>query len=554
VRIFDVGGADPISDVLTADLKQFDHPVFKNIPFSKIGLLNDGQVWPESGCVVIETGDSQWTYAAEVIIEPVKVRVIKIRLRVECGVLGVGWQRDSNKWESRRLVTPADGLTQEYFVLSAGTDTRRLVFENGSREGTTRAFVYGILAAVVDPVSIYDIAHELTTRADPETAASLYKSAMHAGGKTIAESTSDLLQTAGDLARSKQRETAAACYKTALALDRNCVDAIAGLSRIASQGVVSLVEQLWPLPEPEFGVARLRNCSERSIHQKMTGDPLRDNVILNKWEFATGKTVLKSYPWRLSVPFVLCNAQCEFCAAWSIKGNIPLDDLVEKLIPVIQRCYELDLVGWGEPLIHPQFGFILDVLKREADPRARLALTTNGTRLEQWIDRLLNANVMSYAISLHATNSVTHQDLMGFGPEVFDAVLAGIRKLVKRKREFPMMNVGLVLVVTQQNIAEIPAFIELGEKLGVDHIHLRTLMPQDPPRKELDYHRLPPYRHPEFERLRQAAIASIARSSLPVKADPASWSYPLFSPEWEARLHTLPTRSRSGRESYEHRL
>jgi pyruvate-formate lyase-activating enzyme len=106
-------------------------------------------------------------------------------------------------------------------------------------------------------------------------------------------------------------------------------------------------------------------------------------LILNKWEFAQGITVLKSYPWRLSVPFVLCNAQCEFCAAWTIKGNIPLDDLMTALIPVIRRCWQLDLVGWGEPLIHLQFASVLETLKREADRRARLALTTNGTRLAE---------------------------------------------------------------------------------------------------------------------------------------------------------------------------
>ena len=78
-----------------------------------------------------------------------------------------------------------------------------------------------------------------------------------------------------------------------------------------------LVDDLWPLPLPEFSVARLRGWSEQTLHSQFTGDVLRDNAVLNKWEFAQGITVLKSYPWRLSVPFVLCNAQCEFCAAWT---------------------------------------------------------------------------------------------------------------------------------------------------------------------------------------------------------------------------------------------
>lgn len=306
------------------------------------------------------------------------------------------------------------------------------------------------------------------------------------------------------------------------------------------------VEDLWPLPA-EFGVTRLRAWSEEELRSQLTGDALRDNLILNKWEFATGKTVLQSYPWRLSVPFVLCNAQCEFCAAWSIKGNIRLDDLIASLIPVIRHCYQLDLVGWGEPLIHPQFATILDFLKREADPRARLALTTNGTRLDEWTDRLLAANVMSYAISIHAATSATHQDLMGFGPEDFDRVVAAAGTLIARKREFPNIKVELVLVVTQQNLAEIAAFIAMAEYLGADQVNLRTLMPMGAPREELDYHRLPPYRHPQFELLRAVAITAISHARLPVKGDPASWSHPLFAPEWEAQLDSLPLRPRQGR-------
>ena len=317
-----------------------------------------------------------------------------------------------------------------------------------------------------------------------------------------------------------------------------------------SQEVDPLVQDLWPLPVPEFSVATLRTWTEQKLRSKLTGDALRDNVVLNKWEFANGITVLKSFPWRLSVPFILCNAQCDFCAAWLIKGNAPLDELMRSLVPVIRYCYELDLVGWGEPLIHPQFSTILDMLRRESDPRARIALTTNGVRLGDWIERLLDANVMEYAISIHAVNKETHQDLMGLGPEDFERVTSAVRKLTARKAEFPDLTVELVLVVTQQNIAEIPAFIQMSERLGADQVHLRTLMPMDKPREGLDDNRLPPYLHPEFDRLRDGAVAAVSRSRLRVKANPSSWSRPVFSPEWEASVDRIPLTQRKDRKSY----
>ena len=325
---------------------------------------------------------------------------------------------------------------------------------------------------------------------------------------------------------------------------------LAPIAALPTVSVDPLVENLWPLPVPEFSVGTLRTWTQQELRSKLIGDALRDNVILNKWEFAHGITVLKSYPWRLSVPFVLCNAQCEFCAAWLIKGPAPMDGLMTSLIPVIRHCYQLDLVGWGEPLIHPQFSLILDLLRRKADSRARIALTTNGVRLEEWIERLLDANVMDYAISIHAAKQETHQDLMGFGPEDFDRVSRAVRKLAARKAEFPRLTIELVLVVTRQNIAEVPAFIDMSEELGADQVHLRTLMPMDSPREGLDYHRLPPYLHPEFESLRDAAVAAVAKSRLRVMSNPATWSRPVFSPEWEFRLDSIPLTLRRDRKSY----
>jgi hypothetical protein len=75
-------------------------------------------------------------------------------------------------------------------------------------------------------------------------------------------------------------------------------------------------------------------------------------------------------------------------------------------------------------------------------------------------------------------------------------------------------------------------------------------MPMEGPREGLDYHRLPPYRHPDFNALRAAALNAIADSPIPIKADPATWSRPLFSPEWEARLDSIPLTKRAERKSY----
>jgi sulfatase maturation enzyme AslB (radical SAM superfamily) len=313
--------------------------------------------------------------------------------------------------------------------------------------------------------------------------------------------------------------------------------------------VDSIVEKLWPLPLPKYSVESMSHWTSEELNAHLNGDRLFDNLILNKYEFSQGITELKSFPWRLSVPFILCNARCDFCAAWLLKANPMPADLITQLIPVLRHVYELDLVGFGEPLLHPQFGEILENIKKEVDPRARIALTTNGTKLQEWADRLLEANVSDFSISIHAATAKTHNDVMGLDLEYFDKIVGAIRYLAEQKKlsSHKRVRIGTVFIVMQQNIGEIPQFIDLCAQLGVDNIFLRTLRPQEKLIPGLDYHRLPVYLHPEFEKLKAAAIAAIQKSKIAIVAAPETWSTPIFPDELEPKLKLLPNTSREER-------
>lgn len=328
-------------------------------------------------------------------------------------------------------------------------------------------------------------------------------------------------------------------------------EAVSPVGQEMTRGLIvdPIVEKLWPLPLPGFSVSAMSRWTQEDLNAHLSGDRLFDNLILNKYEFSTGATELKSFPWRLSVPFVLCNARCDFCSAWLVKGNPMPADLITQLIPVLQHIYELDLVGWGEPLIHPQFGEILENIRKEVDPRARIALTTNGTKLLEWADRLLEAHVSDFSISIHAATAETHNDVMGLELYHFDRILEGIKRLVELKKlpRYQKTRIGTVFIVMQQNIGEIPRFIDLCAELGVDNIFVRTLKPHDKLPRGLDYHRLPPYLHPEFSKLRNNAVAAIQQSKIPVSASPETWETPIFPQEIETTLKVLPTTSREER-------
>jgi MoaA/NifB/PqqE/SkfB family radical SAM enzyme len=308
------------------------------------------------------------------------------------------------------------------------------------------------------------------------------------------------------------------------------------------------VDQSWPLALPEFSVVRMKDWTEAVLRDHLRNDRLFDNLILNKYEFAKGITTLRSYPWRLSVPFILCNARCDFCSAWLVRGEtLPLE-FIESLIPTLRHCYEIDMVGWGEPLIHPELGAIIDIIKREVDPRARISLTTNGIKLLDWADRLLDANVISYAISMHAASAATHNDVMGMGLQAFDKICAGIRYLAEQKRQrLPKAEVTTAFIVMRQNIAEIPEYLTLCQDLGVESVFFRTLKPVDDITPGLDYHRLPPYLHEDFTALRDRAVAAIADSPLRIVATPETWSTPIFPETRAAEFGARPATPREER-------
>ena len=300
-----------------------------------------------------------------------------------------------------------------------------------------------------------------------------------------------------------------------------------------------------------YSAEEMSGWTREDLQRHRTGDAWLDNMLLNKFEFATGVSRLESLPFRFSVPFVLCNARCDFCSAWLVQGKPMPIELIDRLEPVMPYLAEIDLVGWGEPLIHPQFAQILQTLQDRADDRAHITLTTNGAQLKAWIPRLLAAKVRHFAISIHAATAATHEDMMGLAAGTFDKVTEAIAALTSRRAEEPKLVVGMVFIVTRQNIGEIPQFLEMAERLGVDSVFLRTLQGRSAEDDGLDYHRLPPYLHPDFAILSLEAVAAIAaaraRGRLTIEAAPETWSTSVYPEDIEAEMLARPVTSREER-------
>jgi MoaA/NifB/PqqE/SkfB family radical SAM enzyme len=128
-----------------------------------------------------------------------------------------------------------------------------------------------------------------------------------------------------------------------------------------------------------------------------------------------------------------CNLDCRSCMRRTYigagKNELMKLEWVSKLAPELKHLHSVDLTGWGEPLMNPEFGKILREIRKNF-PGA-LSFTTNGVLLdENIINYILDAEVDTVNFSVDASDSENYRASRG---KTWDKVEAAIRELVHRK-------------------------------------------------------------------------------------------------------------------------
>lgn len=271
-------------------------------------------------------------------------------------------------------------------------------------------------------------------------------------------------------------------------------------------------------------------CSKSLIRRVFGSNLQLGNYILNSWEYATGSICLESHPFNITIPVSeTCNAACRFCHSYhnKLNENSWIDPLLlPKLSGLLRHAMSLGFVGYGEPLLHPKFKELVEDTRKYVGDLCGFYTITNGMLLQRHIGVLLDNNFTSLSVSLNAASAETHHTLMGLGEGAFRQIVDSIRTLKERK---PGIQLSLSFVVVNQNLHEIPAFIQLAHEIGASKLYFRTLNPRESQGAEQGYHLLPPYSNPEFERYYQAAVEAIHCSHLIVEATPQAWRIPVLT-------------------------
>jgi MoaA/NifB/PqqE/SkfB family radical SAM enzyme len=184
----------------------------------------------------------------------------------------------------------------------------------------------------------------------------------------------------------------------------------------------------------------------------------------------------------------VCNYRCLMCGYHPPEGNpdppgqfggkapglIPegvFGRLVEELWALGTR--QVDLVGRGEPLLHPGLAGLVERAKRRG---FTVTLTTNGSRLDEEVSRLLlAAGLDRIRISLNAGRADTYPKLhINRTTEDFRRVCTQVRRLLELRRSTGApAHVAAAYVIGSVNYREVSEMIETVSEIGADAAHFQ---------------------------------------------------------------------------------
>lgn len=155
-----------------------------------------------------------------------------------------------------------------------------------------------------------------------------------------------------------------------------------------------------------------------------------------------------------------CNLRCKHCyesAQLPGKDELNTEEALRAVDHLADARIAYIAISGGEPLIRPD---LFEITKRMAERETAFSIATNATLMTREKARQLKeAKCLYVQVSLDGAVAGTHNSFRG--RDAFEKTLEGIRNAVA---EGPI--VGLSMTVTKFNYDEVPAAVELGEKLG----------------------------------------------------------------------------------------
>jgi uridine kinase/pyruvate-formate lyase-activating enzyme len=168
-------------------------------------------------------------------------------------------------------------------------------------------------------------------------------------------------------------------------------------------------------------------------------------------------------------PTDACNHRCSWC--WFERSSASIDMLrtLKTVDALVSRsAAEIWVSGGGEPLLHARIRELLRYLAGNRNLRRRLY--THGGLLPRF-DRAVCEAFDYVRISIDAGDPTLYASMHGTDPAAFQRLFCTARDM-----RCAGVDVGMSMVVTDENVASIPGLVDRCSEFGIPYVFLKPVM------------------------------------------------------------------------------
>jgi len=198
-----------------------------------------------------------------------------------------------------------------------------------------------------------------------------------------------------------------------------------------------------------------------------------NSIVYGFAEFGFNRPIQVHSPFLVVWNFTYkCNLHCKHC--YSEAGNSSKTELsTAEAMKVVDQLADFGVTSLafsgGEPLIRKDF---FEVARHAVDAGLYVSLATNGTLLNKENVRKLKEIGLHYVeVSLDGANATTHDFFRG-KDGAYDQTMQGLKNCLKED-----ICTCVAVTGTKNNLAEIPAVLEMSESMGIDRFTLFNFIP-----------------------------------------------------------------------------
>jgi len=194
------------------------------------------------------------------------------------------------------------------------------------------------------------------------------------------------------------------------------------------------------------------------------------------WDHPTYVSENNPYPSATSRRFYQMHPEIDHTKGFMDLGK--LEELIDDLYSIGTR--RIELVGRGEPMMHPQFDQIVETIKRRG---FNLGIATNASlltpdRCEHLVDHDLDRIIASIDAGSRATYYRVHTRT---NIESFDRILRNLQVLyqIKKSKGKKEPQVMLSFVISRLNYHEALKMIDIGKDVRANQIVFKYMVPYE---------------------------------------------------------------------------